>query len=94
MQVIKVKAPAKMSPWYGRSFMAWIMIAEDCQQQLCEKKKNTPFLFFPFLLLFLFFNDANINWAKKLSEQIFPHQTIGIRVIVSDTFIWCGCRNN
>ena len=70
--------------------MAWIMIAEDCQQQLCGKKEKHSF---PFLLL-LFFYDANINWAKKLLEQIFSHQTIGIRVIVSDTFIWCGCRDN
>ena len=67
--------------------MAQIMIAGeylDCQQQLCEKKEK-----YSFPLLFFFFYVANINWAKKFSEQIFSHQTIGIRVVVSDTFIWC-----
>ena len=78
--------------------MAQIMIAEeylDCQQQLCEKKRKTLLSSSSHLLLFFFFYVANINWAKKFSEQIFSHQTIGIRVVVvSDTFIWCGCRNN
>lgn len=78
--------------------MAQIMIAKeylDCQQWLCEKKGKYSFPLLPtYFFSFLFFYVANINWAKKLSEQIFSHQTIGIRVVVSDTFIWCGCRNN
>lgn len=43
MLVIEVTAPEEMSPWCGRSVMAWIIIAEkplDCQQQLYERKEK------------------------------------------------------